>query len=185
MNALSLVDPEASRSEPLMQSRWSGVAPSCVRFGSVTVYPRARELRVQGKLVETNNCAFEILLMLIQADGQLVTKKALFQRLWPNTCVADSNLRVQMYKLRKVLGENAQAIRTAPNRGYRLTAPLTLPSAGTLEEVTGSRPERPAAVFIIVDRDEDIRAALDELLRSHPTQTAIHIHSLAFTRSHR
>lgn len=127
-----------------------------VTFGSAVVYPRARELRVSGQSVEINTCAFEILLMLIEADGRIVSKKDLFQRLWPRTCVAETNLRVHMYKLRRALGENAEAIRTEPNRGYRLTARV-VPSD-----------ERPRATNIVVITGEgsDIGQAMDAALQS-------------------
>jgi DNA-binding winged helix-turn-helix (wHTH) protein len=55
----------------------------------------------------------EILLALIEADGQIVSTKELFRRLWPRTCVAETNLRVHMYKLRRALGDNASAIASA------------------------------------------------------------------------
>jgi len=80
-----------------MASSTDSAGSFCVRFSDVIVYPRARELHVNGKPVEINNCAFEILLMLIEADGQIVSKRDLFRRLWPRTCVAETNLRVHMY----------------------------------------------------------------------------------------
>jgi len=127
-----------------------------VTFGSAVVYPRARELRVRGQLVEINTCGFEILLMLIEADGRMVSKKDLFQRLWPRTCVAETNLRVHMYKLRRALGENAEAIKTEPNRGYRLTARV-VPSE-----------ERPHATTIVVITGEgsNVGPAMDAALQS-------------------
>ena len=130
--------------------------PICVSFSDVMVYPRARELYVSGKPVEINTCAFEILLTLIEADGQIVSKKELFQRLWPRTCVADTNLRVHMYKLRRALGDSARAIRTAPNRGYWLSAPLTLRT----EAGESGKP------VVLIDDDKDTRAALNALLSS-------------------
>lgn len=129
--------------------------PFCVSFGDVVVYPRARELHVRGKRVEVNACAFEILLTLIDADGQIVSKKDLFRRLWPRTCVAETNLRVHMYKLRRALGDNAHVIRTAPNRGYWLTAPLT----------RAAQPAASGGAVVLID-DEDTRAALNALLLS-------------------
>ena len=147
---------------------------SCITFSNVMVYPRARELRVNGELVEINSCAFEILLMLIEADGRIVLKKELFRRLWPNTCVGEANLRVHMYKLRKALGEDAKVIKTAPNRGYWLTAPLTVSTdpgmvcparqdRGTPETM---EQEPHGTSVIVIDDDEETRAALNALLQS-------------------
>jgi DNA-binding winged helix-turn-helix (wHTH) protein len=130
--------------------------PFCISFGDVVVYPRARELHVRGERVNVNACSFEILLALIEADGQIVSTKALFRRLWPRTCVAETNLRVHMYKLRRALGDNASAIRTAPNRGYWLTPPL----------IRRAEPAASADAVVLIDDDKDMRAALYALLLS-------------------
>jgi DNA-binding winged helix-turn-helix (wHTH) protein len=125
--------------------------PFCVSFDDVVVY-----LHVLGRPVEINACAFEILLTLIEADGQIVSKKELFQRLWPRTCVAETNLRVHMYKLRRALGNHAHVIRTAPNRGYWLTAALTRRSHLAAN----------GDAVVLLDDDKDTRAALNALLLS-------------------
>ena len=130
--------------------------PFCISFGDVVVYPRARELHVRGERVNVNACSFEILLALIEADGQIVSTKELFRRLWPRTCVAETNLRVHMYKLRRALGDNASAIRTAPNRGYWLTPPL----------IRRAEPAASADAVVLIDNDKDMRAALNALLLS-------------------
>src|SRR5262245_29463284 len=175
MNMIHTVDAEGSGRDSMMKSPSNGVCPFCITFSDVTVYPRTREIRVSGKPVEINNCAFEILLMLIEADGQIVSKRDLFRRVWPSTCVAETNLRVHMYKLRRALGDNAKAIRTAPNRGYWLTAPLTLfPDPGTVSVPALRDPEVPAThvrsqagtAVVSIDDDKDTRAALNALLRS-------------------
>jgi len=175
MNAIPRVDAGESGREPTVMGPSSRDGASCITFSNVMVYPRARELRVNGELVEINSCAFEILLMLIEADGRIVLKKELFRRLWPNTCVGDANLRVHMYKLRKALGEDAKVIKTAPNRGYWLTAPLTVstdpgmvcPPArqdrGTPETL---EQEPHGTSVIVIDDDEETRAALNALLQS-------------------
>lgn len=111
-----------------MKRSSDGAGLRSITFGDVVVYPRTRELRVSGQPVDISNFAFEILLTLIEADGQIVSKKDLFKRLWPSTCVVETNLRVHMYKLRRALGNHAGAIKTASNRGYWLAAPLALPA---------------------------------------------------------
>jgi DNA-binding winged helix-turn-helix (wHTH) protein len=134
----------------------------CVTFGTAAVYPRNRELHVDGRQVRINDCAFEILLMLIEADGRLVSKKELFRHIWPSSAVVDANLRVNMHKLRTALGENAKSIQCAPNRGYRLAAPLALSTP--MMEITGVRESGSATIVVIGDREKDVRAALDSLL---------------------
>jgi DNA-binding winged helix-turn-helix (wHTH) protein/predicted ATPase len=72
---------------------------------------------------------FEVLVYLVTHAGQLVTKDALFDAVWPETAVGDGVLKTSMTELRKVLGETAKApqwIATVHRRGYRFLAPVTL-----------------------------------------------------------
>ena len=175
MDAIIRSSADAGGTTPAILKTSKQRLPVSVSFGSAMVLPRARQLHVCGKQVAINNCAFEMLLMLIEADGQLVTKNDLFRRLWPKVCVADNNLRVQMCKLRRALGRNADAIKTVPNRGYRITATLHISrenETGAPDAAHDSRPSGEPArstattIVIIVDHDNDVRAALDTLLRS-------------------
>jgi DNA-binding winged helix-turn-helix (wHTH) protein len=95
-----------------------------IEFGRCCVLPRRRQLLVDGVPVELGARAFDILLALIDADGLLVTKEELFNRVWPNRIVEENNLHAQMSALRKALGADGNLIRTESGRGYRLTAAL-------------------------------------------------------------
>lgn len=157
-----------------MKDLSSDIGQDCiVTFGSAVVYPRMRELRVNGKLVEVNNCAFELMLILIEAQGHIVSKKDLVHRVWPNTAVVDTNLRVNVWKLRRCLGENAKAIKTVPNRGYVLAAPINVasdddPRPGDVldcpQDDADSEQAR-AATIVVIDDDQNVLDALDGLLR--------------------
>jgi Tol biopolymer transport system component/DNA-binding winged helix-turn-helix (wHTH) protein len=66
--------------------------------------------------------ACEILLALIERQGQVVSKEELMRAVWPDSYVEESNLTVNLSMLRKALGDNAdrqQYIVTIPGRGYR------------------------------------------------------------------
>jgi TolB-like protein len=66
--------------------------------------------------------AFDLLLALVEAGGELVTKEALLRRAWPDAIVEENNLQVQISALWKAFGEDAQRlIATIPGRGYRFT----------------------------------------------------------------
>src|SRR5262244_1225264 len=72
---------------------------------------------------------FAVLVYLVTHAGQLVTKEALFDAIWPETTVGDGVLKTSMTELRKALGETAKApqwIATVYRRGYRFVAPVTL-----------------------------------------------------------
>jgi DNA-binding winged helix-turn-helix (wHTH) protein len=75
-----------------------------------------------GAPVELGARAFDVLMVLIEADGALVTKDELQSRVWPGIVVAPANLKVQICELRKALGEDREFIRTEHGRGYRFTA---------------------------------------------------------------
>ncbi len=61
-------------------------------------------------------------MVLIEADGSLVTKDELLNRVWPGIVVEPGNLKVQIAALRKALGGERDFIRTECGRGYRFTA---------------------------------------------------------------
>jgi class 3 adenylate cyclase/tetratricopeptide (TPR) repeat protein len=80
--------------------------------------------------------SFDVLRLLVEADGRLVEREAIYASLWPNVTVEDRNLTVHVSILRKALnGRTAAAdfIETVPGLGYRLTVPVcTAPSAPPL-----------------------------------------------------
>ena len=65
--------------------------------------------------------AFELLLALMAANGSLVSKQQLYAPVWPGTVVAEENSKVQVFALRRALGDR-DFIRTEVGRGYRFIA---------------------------------------------------------------
>jgi DNA-binding winged helix-turn-helix (wHTH) protein len=55
----------------------------------------------------------------VEANGSLVSKQQLYARVWPGTVVAEENLKVQAFALRRALGEDRDFIGTEVGRGYR------------------------------------------------------------------
>jgi DNA-binding response OmpR family regulator len=94
---------------------------AAIRFGRFCVRPRSRELFVDGQQVDIGSRAFDLLIVLVNARGSLVTKEEIMQRLWPSTVVEDCNLRQQMAFLRKALRGHRDVIKTIPGRGYIFT----------------------------------------------------------------
>jgi DNA-binding winged helix-turn-helix (wHTH) protein len=93
-----------------------------IEFGRFRVLPRRRELLADGLPIELGARAFELLLALIEANGSLVTKEELLNRVWPHRIVEENNLTVQIVALRKALGRDRSVIRTEFGRGYRFLA---------------------------------------------------------------
>ena len=93
-----------------------------LRFGRIEVWPRERQLRVDGVAASVGARAFDLLLALIERRDRLVTKSELLELVWPGLMVEENNLQVQVSALRKLLGP--QVIATVPGRGYRFSAAL-------------------------------------------------------------
>jgi DNA-binding winged helix-turn-helix (wHTH) protein len=113
--------------QPMLNRRFD-MDPSepTVEFGRFHVLLRRRQLLADGAPVELGARAFDILLTLLGANGLLVTKDELLNRVWANRIVEESNLQVQVLALRKALGTDRDLIRTVHGRGYRLTATVRL-----------------------------------------------------------
>src|SRR3974390_410921 len=92
-----------------------------IRIGSFELYPSERRLCSDGRPVEIGARAFDLLSVLAESPGHLVTKATLLERVWPRLVVDENNLPAQIASLRRILG--AGAIRTVPGFGYRLQLP--------------------------------------------------------------
>ena len=83
-----------------------------------------------------------VLQYLMERPGQIVTKRALHNAIWPSTYVTDGVLRAAIRELRKALHDDArvpQVIETIHGRGYRLIAPLTAPAQPNCQGVQRSK----------------------------------------------
>src|SRR5215469_3598383 len=95
---------------------------AAVEFGRFQMLLRRRQLIADGVPVKLGTRAFDLLTVLLEADGSLVAKKELVSCVWPGVHVSEENLKVQISALRKALGEDRHLIRTEPGRGYRFTS---------------------------------------------------------------
>jgi DNA-binding winged helix-turn-helix (wHTH) protein len=107
----------------------SGRADAAIEFGRFRVLLRRRWLLADGVPVQLGTRAFDLLLVLLKADGALVTKDELLTRVWHDIVVSEENLKVQISALRKALGADRNLIRTEFGRGYRFTGVLSSSSA--------------------------------------------------------
>jgi DNA-binding winged helix-turn-helix (wHTH) protein len=107
-------------------ANWPGPATAkpALEFGRFRVLLRQRQLLADGLPVELGTRAFDLLLVLLEADGSLVSKEELLSRAWPGIVVSEENLKVQISALRKALGADRDVVRTEFGRGYRFTAML-------------------------------------------------------------
>ncbi len=114
-----------------------------VRFGVFEVDVRAGELRKQGVRIKLHEKPFQVLLALLEHPGEVITRKELQERLWPEDTFVEfeNGLNNAISRLRETLGDSADSprfIETLPRRGYRFIAPVG--AVGSLGEEAPAGP---------------------------------------------
>jgi DNA-binding winged helix-turn-helix (wHTH) protein len=135
------------------------------RFGEFVARPSSRELTCGGDRIEMGSRAFDMLIVLLRSQGEIVSKNEIIRYVWPSTTVDDSNLRFQMARLRKALGCESKRIKTIPGRGYIFVADEGLPDLPASDELGLEASLVEAPSIIIIDRDPENREAIHRLLR--------------------
>jgi TolB-like protein/DNA-binding winged helix-turn-helix (wHTH) protein/lipoprotein NlpI len=126
-----------------------------VRFGVFELDPASGELLKRGVRLRLRDKPLQVLLALVERPGEVITRHALQQRLWPDGTFVEfeNGLNNAMSRLRDVLGDAADTpryIETIPRRGYRFIAPLEpapapAPEPAIAAVVAGSSGAAPAA----------------------------------------
>ncbi len=123
-------------------------SPQTVRFGVYEADLRAGELRRKGRKVKLQEQPFQVLALLLERPGQVVTREALREKLWPaDTFVEfDHSLNTAISKIREALGDladNPRFVETLPRRGYRFIAPVEGPGQASEPEAAMPVPPLP------------------------------------------
>jgi DNA-binding winged helix-turn-helix (wHTH) protein len=103
------------------------VTPAAYRFGPFVVDRGAYRVLHGGRPLDLTPKLLDLLLHLLDHAGNLVTKEALLDALWPDANVTDNALTQAVSELRQALGDDASApefIKTVARRGYRFVAPV-------------------------------------------------------------
>src|ERR1700733_11398167 len=105
-------------------------AATILRFGVFEADVQTGELTKHGKRIRLQEQSFQLLVMLLEKPGEVVTREELQRRLWPQTTVDfDHGLNKAISKIREVLGdsaENPRFIETVARRGYRFLADVVV-----------------------------------------------------------
>jgi predicted ATPase/DNA-binding winged helix-turn-helix (wHTH) protein len=132
-------------------------------FGPFHLAPSERLLTKEGAPLVLGSRALDILIVLISTPNEIVSKKDLMSRVWPDVIVEEGSLRFHMASLRKALGdgmEGARYIATLPGRGYCFVAPVSRPSSprGDAPVVGAVFPHAnlPSRLSRMVGRDDDV-----------------------------
>jgi DNA-binding winged helix-turn-helix (wHTH) protein len=115
-----------------------------IRFGLFEVDLQAGELRRQGYKVKLQDQPFQILVLLLDRPGEVVTREELQKKLWPADTFVDfeRGLNRAVNKLREALSDDADSprfIETLPRRGYRFVAPVERVATGQAESAGRNR----------------------------------------------
>jgi predicted ATPase/DNA-binding winged helix-turn-helix (wHTH) protein len=158
------------REQPLATaSRERGLV---ISFGPFRLLAAQRLLLEGDKPVRLGSRAFDILAALVERGGEVVGKRELIARAWPETFVEDANLKIQVGALRRALGDGQGGHRyvvTVPGRGYNFVAPVRLE-----EQARASFPPTiapagmhnlPLAVTRMIGRDEAVAALVSRVSR--------------------
>jgi Tol biopolymer transport system component/DNA-binding winged helix-turn-helix (wHTH) protein len=129
--------------------------PRLLRFADFEADLRSGELRKAGVKLKFGGQPFQVLAILLEQPGEVVTREELQKRLWPDTFVdVDHNLNTAINKIREVLGDSAESprfVETVPRRGYRFIGELERPVEQLEEPVAAS------VVTVEPDRGPDSR----------------------------
>jgi TolB-like protein/DNA-binding winged helix-turn-helix (wHTH) protein/tetratricopeptide (TPR) repeat protein len=119
-------------------------AATVLRFDAFEADVQTGELRKQGQRIRLQDQPFQLLVMLLEAPGQVVTRDELRGKLWPQTTVDfDHGLNKAISKIREALGdspEHPRFVETVARRGYRFLADVAVVGGGRAKTV----PDDPA-----------------------------------------
>jgi predicted ATPase/DNA-binding winged helix-turn-helix (wHTH) protein len=166
-----------------------------IKIGQLEISLDHREVRLDGQKVPIGSRAFDILALLIAADGELVSKDEIMRVVWPTTVVEKNNLQVHISALRRAFGDERERLRTVPGRGYRLVMHddidardgANVPSTAQEDVSVGAdaaRPSRqplPARVPELIGR-QDALDGVAAALRVHQAVTLVGTGGIGKTR---
>ena len=133
-----------TRSRSTHERRFRGEQAPSFEFGPFRYDVEARALYRGDSFVALTPKAAEMLLVLLEEAGRVVTKENLLARVWPDVIVEEGGIANNISALRKILdqgGWSDEPIATVSRRGYRFTVPVDARSRGE----DARRPQRPRA----------------------------------------
>ncbi|WP_434590009.1 helix-turn-helix transcriptional regulator [Pseudomonas sp. R4-83] len=141
---------------------------SVLRFGPYTFHVRQRLVLNGDQPVRVGSRALDILQVLVERAGRVVTKAQLIAQVWPTSVVEEINLRVHIAALRRALGDGGNGQRyivNLPQCGYSFIAPVHRDSAAPQTPANAPPPHNlPARLTPVIGRD----ALVGSLMRHLP-----------------
>jgi DNA-binding winged helix-turn-helix (wHTH) protein len=101
-------------------------------FGPFRLSMGGRRLEKDGRPLTIGGRAFDVLVVLLENAGRVVSKRDLLARVWADVIVDEGSLRFHVSELRKVLGDGQSEesyVSNVPGRGYCFVAPVSREAA--------------------------------------------------------
>jgi len=163
-------------------------------FGPFRLDAESRLLYRGERVVPLAPKVFDTLLVLVEHGGQVLTKEALLQAVWPDSFVEESSLSQNIFLLRRMLkeeGDDRTFIETLPRRGYRFAAEVRPFAAEARPVIAEVRPavgtetvfQRRSETKIVIE--DEFEAAADAPLRISETAAQLTANSAGATEPHR
>lgn len=136
-------------------------------FGRYRVTPAMRLLEKDGVPLVIGSRALDILIVLVEKAGAIVSNKELLARAWRDIVVEESSLRVSIAGLRKALDDGGDGIRhigNVPGQGYWLAAPLVRQAQHPPTPAEARRYPLPRPLARMIGRDEQVAALAAQVL---------------------
>jgi eukaryotic-like serine/threonine-protein kinase len=129
------------------------------RFGVFEVHAESRELLRHGHRVKLQEQPFQLLLLLLENPGEIVSREVLQQRLWPGNTFVEfgQSLGTAVTKLRQALdddADNPRFVETIPRRGYRFIVPVIASVDRHVASGKSDLSESLAASSVLVDEPQ-------------------------------
>ena len=123
------------------------IADDVISFGPFRLFAAQRLIERAGSPLHLGGRALDILIVLTEQAGKVVSKQELMARVWPGVTVDEGSLRVHVASLRKALADGeagARYVTTLTGQGYCFVAPITRANAPAPTGCSGRCPISPA-----------------------------------------
>src|ERR1700737_4019972 len=154
----------------IVDTKFKGpISQNVICFGAFRLSVAERVLEKGGVRVRLGSRALDILIALIERPTEVVSKRELIERVWPDVAVDEGSLRVHISALRKALGEGRSDRRYVNNvsgRGYCFVAPISRPASPPTplrNSLAHSPVGLPPSPTKMVGREETVRLISEEL----------------------
>jgi predicted ATPase/DNA-binding winged helix-turn-helix (wHTH) protein len=141
-----------------------------ISFGPFRLHPTARLLTKEGITVKLGDRALDVLIILTERAGTVVSKRELCSKVWRNAVVDEGSLRVRIVELRKALGDGRSGARYVANvkgQGYSFVAPILrqrrIADAAPERDTFEKPPAFPSRLIRMVGRDEVVQKIAGQL----------------------